>query len=460
MKMPGLTRSLLFRLTLLFSLTAIIFLITLGMALTRSIDLHFIEQDVEILHHRITVLEKDLTEISTEHELRPQLNRIISKHGVSAIVLAPGDKVWLTSPDIEVPDDISALADKGMEPLQWDSDTRRYRGLRAALNTGHRDLPEGNIIIAVEISHHTDFLAYFRHTLWTFVIMAVLGICVFEWIAVRMALSPLRHIISSTSNVSADKLNLRLPVETLPYEVKQLAQSLNIMLARLEESFKKLSDFSSDIAHELRTPLSTMKIQTQVALLNRRTVDEYKNVLQSNVEELNRLSRMVNDMLFLAKSENGLETPHDEAVDLVEEVQSLFEFYEALAEASEIGMTLEGQARLTGDRLMLRRALSNLLANAIAYSTAGTLVRVVLEKFGAGHVRIAIISQGDTIAPEHLPRLFDRFYRTDGARHRETEGVGLGLAITRSIIQAHGGNIAAYSEHGATRFTVVLPKSL
>jgi two-component system heavy metal sensor histidine kinase CusS len=282
---------------------------------------------------------------------------------------------------------------------------------------------------------------------------------IFSWIVTRFSLSPLHHIIAKTSEVSSEKLNIRLDIEHLPYELKKLATSLNTMLARLEDSFQRLFDFSSDLAHELRTPISNMKIQTQVALMQSRTLEEYNSVLQSNVEELDQLAHMINDMLFLAKSENALILPHKELIALDHELHALFEFYEAFAEDRGITFVLNGQASLRGDKLMLRRALSNLITNAVTHGFTNTSVHVRLEHGSRGYIRVTISSQGETIAPEHLPRLFDRFYRMDSARQRSSDGVGLGLAITRSIIQAHGGSIVATSEHGLTEFHVTLPEA-
>ena len=212
------------------------------------------------------------------------------------------------------------------------------------------------------------------------------------------------------------------------------------MLARLEDSFRRLSDFSSDLAHELQTPLSNVMTQTQVALSRPRSADEYREVLYSSLEECDRLARTIADMLFLAKADHGQIVPRAEPIDLVDEVRELFEFYDALVEDRDVRLSCTGEGRLGGDRLMIRRALSNLLSNAIAHTPAGGRVEVLLDADGPGLTTIRVRNEGETIPPEHLPRLFDRFYRVDPARERATGGAGLGLAITKSIVTAHGGN--------------------
>ena len=195
--------------------------------------------------------------------------------------------------------------------------------------------------------------------------------------------------------------------------------------------------------------------QTQVALTRARSAEEYREVLASNMEEYERLARMIGDMLFLAQADNSLVTPRKEEVDLAREVARLLEFYEALAAESGVRLEAVGAVHVAADRLMLQRALSNLISNAIRHTRRGGTVSVGL----AGEASQAVISVDNPgeIPAQHLPRLFDRFYTGDPARRASGEGAGLGLAITRSIVAAHGGSITASSEAGVTRFRVVLP---
>ncbi len=196
--------------------------------------------------------------------------------------------------------------------------------------------------------------------------------------------------------------------------------------------------------------------QTQVALSQPRAADDYRQVLESNAEELERMARMIADMLLLAKADNGLVVPNREPVDLAREVQALFDYYEAVADDKSLTLRLDGAANVRADRLMLRRAVANLLSNAIRHATPGTAIEVTLHH-GGGDVRLRVRNSGDTIAPEMLERIFDRFFRADPARQRGPEGAGLGLAITQSIVQAHGGTIRVASADGVTTFTVFLP---
>ena len=455
--MPRLVKSILFKITFLFSAATLAVLIAFGLIITKIIDHHFIEIDLETLRHKIDMLNDDLKYIDNNYDLTVQLKEIISRHEIPAVIFQAEDEILYAGESIK--QNMHEIISQESGIARWRSGTGTYRGLRGRIKTAHRDMPGANIIVAMDITHHEHFMIFFRRILWTTIGTSIFCISILAWVATQFVLSPLRHIISNASRVSSEKLDIRLSMDNVPHELKELVTALNGMFARLEDSFQRLSDFSSDLSHELRTPVSNMKIQTQVALAQDRTVEEYREILQSNIEELNQISRLINDMLFLAKSENKLELPNNEVIDLEQEINSLFEFHDASAEDHKIRFELVGRAILSGDRMMLRRALSNLIGNAISHGFANTTVHVGLERLPSGHVRITVSSQGETIAPEHLPRLFERYYRVDGAGRRSSEGVGLGLAITRSIVEMHKGSIAASSAQGMTRFVITLPEA-
>jgi two-component system heavy metal sensor histidine kinase CusS len=262
---------------------------------------------------------------------------------------------------------------------------------------------------------------------------------------------------AAARNITVSRLSERLQTDTSPVELRDLATAFNGMLSRLEDSFRRLSEFSSAIAHELRTPIANMMTQTPVALSRTRTADECREVLYSNAEEFDRLARMISDMPFLAKADHGLIVPQSEPIELATEVRDLFEFYDALADDQGIKLALAGQGEVSGDRLMIRRVVSNLLSNAINHTPRGGQVNVRIQRAGSGVVRLLVESPGEGIAPQHLLRIFDRFYRVDPSRQRSTDGAGLGLAIARSIVTAHNGTVRAFSADGLTRFEILLP---
>jgi two-component system heavy metal sensor histidine kinase CusS len=314
------------------------------------------------------------------------------------------------------------------------------------------------VAIALDITHHQVFMAEFHRLVALAIVLAVLATAGLGWVATRRGLHPLREMTRMASTLSANRLTERLQGQRIPAELQDLVQAFNAMLDRLEESFQRLSHFSSDIAHELRTPISNLRTQTEVALTRARSAEEYRDTLQSNLEEYEWLARMIGDMLFLAQADNKLIVPRREPIDLHDQARRLAEFYEALAAEHGVGIEVAGAAHSSGDRLMLQRALSNLLSNAIRHTPRGGTISLLASE-DANTARIAVENPGSTIPPEHLPHLFDRFYQADPARRQgQGEHAGLGLAITKSIVEAHGGKIAVRSEAGRTRFEITLPK--
>lgn len=248
-----------------------------------------------------------------------------------------------------------------------------------------------------------------------------------------------------------------MPVDAVPVEMADLAQELNRMLDRLQEDFQRLTDFASDLAHELRTPISNLLTQTQVALTTKRDAATYRDILASNAEEFQRLARMVSDMLFLAKTERGVDLPHKERFSARQDALALLEFYEAVAEEKRIRLQLKGDGEVEGDRLMFRRAVSKLLSNALRYTPEAGDITIRITST-AQTTTVAVENTGTDIDAKILPRLFDRFYRADASRaHPDSDGSGLGLAITRAIAEAHGGSVTATSGDGRTCFTLMFP---
>lgn len=313
------------------------------------------------------------------------------------------------------------------------------------------------VFLAIDSAHHDDFMHDFRHTLWLFVACAALMVGLLGWFAARRGLAPLRAMREQAAAVTAQSLDRRVPTQAVPAELADLATTLNEMLERLEDAFRRLSDFSSDLAHELRTPISNLMMQTQVVLSRPRDAGIYRDILESNAEEYERLARMISDMLFLAKAENGLAIVHREPVDLAREVQDLFDFYEALADEQAIRLDVQGAGVVLGDRLMLRRALNNLLSNALRHTPAGGQVAVAIVR-QEGQIVLTVENTGEMIPAQHLARLFERFYRADPSRqHASGEGTGLGLAITQAILRAHKGDVGVASHPGRTAFTLRFP---
>jgi two-component system heavy metal sensor histidine kinase CusS len=272
-------------------------------------------------------------------------------------------------------------------------------------------------------------------------------------------LRPLRQVDATASAITADRLNERLDLSRAPDEVLRLGGSFNAMLSRLSDSFRRLSEFSSDLAHELRTPLNNLLGATHVALSRTRAPHEYQDVLESNAEELERLRRMTEDMLFLAKADDPQTRLDLQPFDVRDEVDKVAEYFAIVAEDKSVSVELHGRAQLRADRRLVQRALNNVFGNAVRHAPSGTPVNVRIDSSSDGSVQVAIANAGPAIAPEHLTRVFDRFYRTDPSRPDSAESSGLGLAIVQSIMRMHGGRAIAESEPGGlTTFTLRFPR--
>lgn len=456
---PQRSPSLTLRLTLLFALASALVLFLLGLLIGNSVEHHFEEQDMELLTGKMELVRHILDqppEALSSINLRQQLdNALTGHHGLVVSIRTPDGNLLYANAKEGLPADLqNPPASGNIRPLEWMSDGGMpMRGIASLVAAGSLG-QSVTVSIATGMDAHEHFMSAFRKTLWSFIALATATMGLLGWFAVRGGLTPLQAIKRQASEITANRLNTRLPADSIPLELADLAETLNGMLSRLEESFQRLSDFSSDLAHELRTPVSNLLTQTQVTLSRARSADEYRDILASNAEEFERLSRMIADMLFLAKADNDQIIPNQERFELAEEVADLLEYYEILAEEKAIPLSQSGRGEVTGDRLMLRRAISNLLSNAIRHTPNGGTITTRITRESGGGVAVAVENTGSTIPAEHLPRLFDRFYRVDSSRHRTTENSGLGLAITRSILLAHGGDVSVHSVDGVTCFTL------
>ncbi|MDP3511356.1 MAG: heavy metal sensor histidine kinase [Sulfuritalea sp.] len=436
------------RLTLLFAAVSTAVLLALGLLIGNAVEQHFVEQDMEVLSGKTQLAANLLAQLRSPADsdalLRQLDDSLVGHHGLAVMVLDGDGKRVFATPNAAFPDALLQPAAAGGKPLSWTLGGQPWRGFATLLPTGSRQLPPMLVAVAVDISHHEHFMESFRRRLWLFVAIAAALVGLLGWVVVRRGLAPLQAMRARAAGVTANRLDTRLSLDAVPVELAELAETLNEMLARLEDSFQRLKDFSSDLAHELRTPISNLMTQTQVALTRARSTDEYREVLASNAEEYERLARMVGDMLFLAQADHGLVVPRREPVDLAVQVRELFDFFDALAEEKGLQLALTGSGQVSGDKLMLRRALANLISNAIRHTPAGGSIRVAIEACSEG-AKLTVTNSGEPIPQEQMSRIFDRFYRGDASHHGGGEGAGLGLAITRSIIRAHGGDISVRS---------------
>jgi two-component system heavy metal sensor histidine kinase CusS len=298
----------------------------------------------------------------------------------------------------------------------------------------------------LEVSRDERVLQRYFTKLSGVVALAIVLATGIGWALARRGLAPVRAISADIGRINAEKLHARIANEAWPAELRQLALSFDDMLARLERSFEQLSRFSSDLAHEFRSPINNLVAAASVTLGRARDASQYQNTLEVVIEEGNRLSRMVSSMLFLARADNAEQALRMEPVSTEMEFQKLVEFFEISADDQGVTLQAEGECHLMADPLLLRRALSNLLTNALRYTPRGGAIVLKAQEQGDA-VLISVCDNGAGIAPEHLPYLFDRFYRVDAARSA-TDSTGLGLAVVRSIAELHGGGVSVRSQPG------------
>ena len=297
--------------------------------------------------------------------------------------------------------------------------------------------------------------------LLTFTPLALLLISLGGWFLAGRTLAPMVRITRAVRKINAENLNQRLPVGNIQDEIATLAETFNSMLARLEDSFRKIQQFSADASHELRTPLTILRGETEVALRWAKKPEEFRNMLESNMEEIDRMGRIIENLLTLAKSDAGELPPDFKELSLSDLLQELYLQAKTLGESKDIGIALRldvfEEIRIRGDELRLRQMFLNLISNGIKYTPPGGRLEIALGIEGEDAV-VTISDTGIGIPEEDLPHIFDRFYRVDKARNREAGGTGLGLAIVKWVAEAHEGKIAVRSAPGkGSAFTVYLP---
>lgn len=299
--------------------------------------------------------------------------------------------------------------------------------------------------------------------MWLEVLLLSLGVLAVgglsgRWLA-RKALVPLSRLADRSQRITAEQLHERLPLEGTSLELDQLASAFNATFARLEASFDQLKRFTADVSHELRTPLTALRTVGEVALRGSHDAEGYREVIGSMLEEVDRLTRLTDELLALARADAGEATLHREPVDLCALAREVAGHLGVLAEEKEQRLEVGTQVVVVrGDRTVLRQALVNLAVNAIKYSPGGTRIRIGAARHGDKGV-LEVADEGPGIAPEHRERLFERFYRVDKSRSREMGGTGLGLALVKWAAEAHGGKVELVSELGrGSTFRLVLPQ--
>jgi len=321
------------------------------------------------------------------------------------------------------------------------------------------DRPEVEFIVALDCSAYIHTKEKFTKVMSITSALGILLVAILGYWIAKLGLSPVHRLSRQANSLPPNNPRQRLDTIGLPPEIHELAVSFNNALERREAAWLQLEGFNADVAHELRTPLTNLIGQTQVALVRERDLGALQDLLASNLEELERMSSIVNDMLFLSSAENGNRAAELSDISLLTESRKTVEYVEDTFSERNLVVRINGDAHLHADKRLFHRALANLLSNSARYAFSGTEVVVTIE-MRDDHAWVSVSNHGDAIPAEQQARLFERFYRGDTARTHSGIHHGLGLSIVRAIASMHGGDVFIRSEHGINTFGFSLLKSM
>nr|WP_243433850.1 heavy metal sensor histidine kinase [Pseudomonas sp. 50_B] len=447
------SNSIALRLSGLFTLVALLIFLLIGGALYQQVDKGLGLLPEAELDARYSVLESALNRYGTpEHwaklKLLSEEDKRIRFWAVS------GDPAYeYGNPDTQIR--AFAQGPLGMRDLILSAHPYPLKVLVSQL-PAKEQRPALRFLIAID----TDTFRQTQQQLLIALIgLAIVGVLLASalgyWVA-RIGLKPLIKLSQEAQRLAPPRLSGRLQLSPLPPELSQFVSSFNSTLERVEQAYSRLESFNADVAHELRSPLTNLIGQTQVALTRGRSAEHYFEVLQSNLEELERLRSIVNDMLFLASADQGNKATKLTSTSLATEVAATLDYLDFILEDAQVRVEVQGDAQVRIEIAHLRRALINLLSNAVQHTAAGEVIRVRID-VQAQQVAIAVSNPGQNIASEHLPRLFERFYRVDASRSNSGANHGLGLAIVKAIALMHGGDVFVRSDRGINTFGLYLP---
>lgn len=465
MKLPR--PSLLSRLALLFAALTFTLLATIGYILYAALVTQLVKRDNAALVGRvdqICTLLRDVDILNLIHE-KPQLfANMLGNPEALLIIQFPGQ-----APLIEI--NPAQVRLPKLAPMPVGS----VLGLASVRHTIEADTPfilvsasaqirdpqlgvrELQITAGRLLIERTHMLRAYRNQIFAVALIAALVTAALAYSIAYHGLMPLRWLAAQTGAIGIGNLSTRIDSRRVPHELLPLVNSFNAMLDRLDTSFAQLSQVSADMAHDLRTPIGNLMGQTEVALSQKRSTEYYQKLLGSNFEELQRLSTMTDNMLFLARAEHADHAIERSHLDVATELERIVEYFDGLVEERQIIPNWQGSGTVWADANLLRRALANLLSNALRYADVGSTI-TLLSKRDSTSTIMSIENFGQTIAAQHMERLFDRFYRADAARRGSADSSGLGLSIVRSIMLLHQGKWTVSSDAGITRFTLIFPE--
>jgi heavy metal sensor kinase len=458
------------RLTVFYSVILAAMLSAFGVLFYHSLNLVIDRSLTEELRERVAFLTNYLRvqdgslQLVVDPSNREEAYLIHSATRYYQVFRLPGGESVFQSQELELlgvhltPDKARTLVNSAeYTDLQLDRERLRFHNSVIAGSNSNGFL----VRVGIPLTPADDARKGFLHSLLFLAPLGVLVAALLGWEMARRALRPMKELAVAAQKIDIEELQQRLPLRGAGDEVDELAKSFNETLARLENSVGQMKQFTASISHELRTPLTVLRGETEVALLEAHSIEEYRRLLASQLEEFDKLTRMINDLLVLANAEAGEIRWAEQTVDLSVLAASLTEQLEPVAASKDIELktAVEPNICVCGDASWLERVVLNLLDNSIKFTPNGGQIRVSVASEN-GHAILRVEDKGMGISREALPHVFDRFYRAEPSRSKRIPGVGLGLAIARWIVEKHRGGISVESQPGqGTCFTVYLPLS-
>jgi two-component system heavy metal sensor histidine kinase CusS len=320
--------------------------------------------------------------------------------------------------------------------------------LDSCLLAGNSSVSNGRIQIAINISADEMLARKFMVALVVFSLFGLFLAILSSFYIIRLVLQPINEISDKIKDITENNLDMRLKVELFPDEMKSLGESFNIMFSRIENSFKKLTQYSENLAHELRTPLNNLMLEAGVALSRARSPEEYQKIINSSMEEYERLSLLIDRLLFLVRVDNNQHTLEIQKIDVLQELESIVEFYSEALHDKGVTVTIAGSSSLSADLVLFNRAVNNLFVNALNYTASGGNIILAATQNDNDIVEVSVQDTGSGIDPLLLPKIFDRYFWIETARQKDHNGTGLGLDIVKAIMKLHGGSVEITSEPG------------
>lgn len=455
------------RLTFFYSLAAFVLLTMIALFLywesiniLYKADYQFLSDEIDTIQYILHNNANHEAELKREvFELSVKPDNTLYRYFIR--IIDDNDKVMIETPGVEKILPFDGLFNKSNYRYKRNYRWYSHNNINYLIVQSPLILPnhqQGIIQIALDIAYQHAVISDRKILIGALFGSALCSLLLGFYISHR-GMRSLYVLTETTKNITATSLSQRIDPKSWPKELRTLGIAFNQMLDRIESSFVRLKQFSSDLAHELRIPIGNLIGETEITLSRTHSISEYQQVLMSNLEELHRITQLIEHILFLSRAENPQLEIQKILLNVHDEIAVVCEYYQAMSEEKNIKITYEGQASLHANSIMFRRMISNILSNALKYTLPDGHVHFNIKTTRDNLVQIILADNGIGIAAEHLTKIFDRFYRVDSARCQSSGGIGLGLAIVKSIVDLHHGSISISSElETGTRVHLSFPK--